>query len=380
MDLISGVISYPSKATTSFSLSLKQNFFKMEEIFSNPGFHHIAEKICWDLDIRSLQNLSKASDSTKSNCENVFAWLRRNLKIRFNHSQILIFAREKRKLRKLAILGKTNMKQILLKDSASRFGLKMEPSNPLDCLVILDQTHLVKIFNSPTQNHLDYAIQLGSIQMARVVFEQIRENVSVQNKNFTRNIIRTAINCDDESLGLEIVKVLAPLIENPIAPKVEKGFVPTNESSTLIAAVIYKQFEIAKVLLPLCNYHRDQKHVKTALKKAESQMKEAESQMKNADSKRENSFLELIEIIDLFKKWLAANGDFQFESQKKIPNTIQRSDKCDNLSWWQRMIKEFLSWMFPFLNEPANQSTNSAPMCKECSLKYENAQIVKQIS
>ena len=293
----------------------------MEEIFSNPGFRHIAGKICWNLDVKSLQNLSKTCEITKSISENVFAWLRKNLKIKLNHSKILIFAEENRKIRKLAVLVKTNLEQKRLRASASRFGLKM--SNPLDWFVILDQTHLVRIFNSQTQNHLDYAIWLGSKYMAEVVFEQIRDNILLQKHKFTPSIIDSAIICcdEDKSFALEIVKVLAPIMENPIAKE------------TLMLALLFRQFEIIKILLPLCIYQRHEKHVKSALIEAENQRNIAEYKMRNSSP-------EFIEIIELFKKWLVASDNFQCKCQKNISKTN----------------------------------------CEYCALKYENEQFMKRIS
>ena len=298
----------------------------MEEIFSNLGFGHIAEKICWNLDVKSLQNLSRTCESTELICEKILTWLRKNLKIKLNttqycNSKISIFAEENRKIRKLAVLVKTNLEQKRLRASGSRFGLKM--SNPLDCLVILDQTHLVRIFNSQTQNHLDYAIRLGSKYMAKVVFEQIRDNILLQKHKFTPSIIDSAIICcdEDKNFALEIVKVLAPIMEDPIAKE------------TLKLAILFRQFEIIKILLPLCNYQRHQKHVKLALIEAENQRKEAEYKMKNSSP-------EFIEIIELFKKWLVASDHFQCKCQKNISKTT----------------------------------------CEYCALKYENEQFVKRIS
>ena len=249
----------------------------MEKIFSNPGFHHIAEKICWNLDIKSLQNLSKASEITKSICDYILAWLKKNLKIKFNHSKIMIFAEEKRKLRKLAVLVKTNMEQMILKHSGTRFGLKLQSSNPLDCLVILDQANLVRIFNSPTQMHLEYAIYNGRKHMAMVLFEQM----SVQEKIFTPSVIKATIMCDnDKTFAFEMVGLLVPMFENPIT------------EDTLTSAVVLGQFKIIKTLLPLCNYQRDKKYVEAALKIAEYH-------------RRTIVFHELDDIIELFRKFLS---------------------------------------------------------------------------
>ena len=328
----------------------------MEKIFSNPGFHHIAEKICWNLDIKSLQNLSKTCEITEPICENILDWLRKNLKIKFNHSKILVFAKENRKIRKLAVLVKTNMEQMLLKDSGKRYGLKMESSNSLDCLVILDQTHLVRLFKTPTQTHLEYAAFLGSKHMAMVLFEIIKENISGLEQKFTQKIIEIAIICE-KKLGLEIVKVFAPKIENPI------------RSKSLVSAIRCECFEIIKVLLPLCNYQRDQMYVKMALKEAENQRNEAIYQ-------RRNSSPEFIEIMELFRKFLS---DHELHTVRlkpcnclyNISLTFPISDNPDSLTWMEKRTKNCLKWLLPYPYEGF--------VCNVCGSKYTDFEFYKLI-
>ena len=61
----------------------------MEQIFSTLGFHHIAQKICNNLDAESLTNFSQTNKNILKQCNQV--WLK---KVQ-NYKSLFIFQRDK---------------------------------------------------------------------------------------------------------------------------------------------------------------------------------------------------------------------------------------------------------------------------------------------
>ena len=169
----------------------------MEKILNNPGLQHLAEKIFWNLDCEDLEACEEINESAKDLLDNPIFWLWKCVQkglSKENHkdwAKAILLMKNSVMKRNIVLFLKWNLKKSGVVD--------------LPC------------YTSP------------------IVQDDFRNKIWKSCKSVVSSIENT-----------EIVKILAPLTDNPNAPD-ENGWTPIHE------AALNGHTEIVKILTPLTN-------------------------------------------------------------------------------------------------------------------------------
>ena len=186
-------MNYISDITKSVQNNqISQNI--MEKIISNPGLQHLAEKVFLNLDVEDLKICGQINQSCKQILENPMFWLK-----------------------KFRNLSKENRKEWI--------------------------NVITSVKNSDKQNAIMTYLQL-SLKKEALVDLPCYTNPAIQDK-FKKRIRKSCEKWGRSSdEDLEIVKILAPLTDNPNAPNID-GKTP------IYWAAKRGHIEIVKILAPL---------------------------------------------------------------------------------------------------------------------------------
>ena len=173
----------------------------MEKIINNPGLQHLAENVLWNLDVKYLKMCARINQSCKFILQNPIFCLRK-----FEH-----LSKENRKDWIKVIRSNKNSENGIAIISYLQWSLKKEASIDLPC----------------------YTRPEVQDDFRKKIFE-----TSVQD-DFRKKILESS-----KMSNLEIVKIIAPLTDNPNAPD-EYGNTPIYWSA------VNRHKEIAKILASL---------------------------------------------------------------------------------------------------------------------------------
>ena len=172
----------------------------MEKIINNPGLQHLAENVLWNLDVKYLKMCAQINQSCKFILQNPIFCLRK-----FEH-----LSKENRKDWIKVIHSNKNSENGIAIISYLQWSLKKEASIDLPC----------------------YTRPEVQDDFRKKIFE-----TSVQD-DFRKKILESS-----RMSNLEIVKIIAPLTDNPNAPD-------EYRNTPIFWAAFYGNTEIVKILAP----------------------------------------------------------------------------------------------------------------------------------
>ena len=197
----------------------------MEKIISNPGLHHLAEKVFWNLDVEDLKICGQINQSCKQILEKPMFWLKKFRSLSKENLKDWI---------KVIKLVKNSEKQKAI-ISYLQWNLKKEAVD-LPCY-------------SSTAVQADFGMRIREISQKGESSDEDTETVKIlvpliDNPNAPDEVGWTPIHEAAWKGSSEIVKILAPLADNPNAPN--------NYGDTPIHATAQNgHTEIVKILAPL---------------------------------------------------------------------------------------------------------------------------------
>ena len=216
----------------------------MENIITNPGLQHLAEKILWNLDVRHLKLCGLINQSCQQILDNPIFWLKkfRGLSEEKEKDWINVLKSVKNSEKKKAII------------SYLQWKLEKEPMD-LPCYTspAVHDNFRKKILKScmKEEESSDEDIEIVKI------LAPLTENPNAPNENGDTPIFWAARHG-----RTEIVKTLAPLTYNPNAPD-------TNGYTPIYIAAHHGHTEIIKILVPLTdNPNAGNHYVETPIHKA----------------------------------------------------------------------------------------------------------------
>ena len=192
----------------------------MEKIISNPGLQHLAEKVFWNLDVEDLKICAQINQSCKQILQNPIFCLRK-----FEH-----LSKENQKDWIKDIQSVKNSNKGIAIISYLRWNLKKENMVDLPC------------YSSPDVQH-DFEKKIWEICKNKESSDEDTEIVKIfapltDNPNVPDGCGRTPIYWAACYGHTEIVKILVPLTDNPNAPN-KNGVTPIH---------VAKDIEILRIL------------------------------------------------------------------------------------------------------------------------------------
>ena len=186
----------------------------MEKIITNPGLQHLAENIFWNLDVEHLKICGLINQSCQQILDNPMFWLRKFVGLSKANQKdwIKSIQSEKNSEKKRAIIAylQWNLK-------------KFEKANGI-------------AGKNPTNKHF-HECEDGEMDLP------CYSNPNVQD-DFRKRIMKVCKKEEPSDEHIEIVKILAPLTDNPNAPD-QCGRIPIHR------AAWFGHIEIVKILAPL---------------------------------------------------------------------------------------------------------------------------------
>ena len=231
----------------------------MENIITNPGLQHLAEKILWNLDVRHLKLCGLINQSCQQILDNPIFWLKkfRGLSEEKEKDWIKVLKSVKNSEKKKAIIS--YLQWILEKEPMDlpcytspavhnnfrkkilESCMKEEESSDEDIEIV---KILAPLTDNPNALHNDgetpffSAAMNGHTEIVKILVPLI-DNPNASDRNG-----ETPIHWAASEGHTEIVKILAHLTDNPNAPD-KNGFTPIHE------AAVGGYAEILKILVPL---------------------------------------------------------------------------------------------------------------------------------
>ena len=207
----------------------------MEKIFNNSAFQHLAENIFLNLNYEALEECSNINQSCKEILENPLFWLKLFIRRGLSKKNRTDWSRA------IKLVKNTDLEKKI--SSYLKRSSKNHRVVDIPCYINKDtirKFRKMSKLNDKEFKNLDYWKQIpyGCIQLS---------NPDISKDQGFRSLMRTAawIKNSDE-LTLELVKILAPLIDNPNAAVTNNAL----ESPIHIAAA-QGHTDFVKILAPL---------------------------------------------------------------------------------------------------------------------------------
>ena len=205
----------------------------MEKIIRNPGLQHLAEEVFWNLNVEDLKVCAQINQSCKQILQNPIFCLRKceHLSKENQNEWIKVIQSVKNSDKGIAVI------------SYVKWNLKKDKFVDLPCY------SNPAVQNDFRKKILEFCMYgLGHTEIVKIL-APLTDNPNAPNKNGNTLILYAASNGHTE-----IVKILIPLTDNPNAPN-EIGWTPIHYAAS------NGQIEIVKILAPLTdnpnapNYH-----------------------------------------------------------------------------------------------------------------------------
>ena len=191
----------------------------MEKIISNPGLQHLAEKFFWNLDVEDLKICAQINQSCKQILEDAMFWLRKfcHLSIESQNNWIKIIQSVKKSCYEKVIISylKWNLKEAVVVHDLQCFWFKKFRS-----LSRKNQMDWIKVIELEKNSEKDNAIMsylVWNLKKEHLVQLPLYSNPVAQNY-FRKKIMHICQKSGSSHEETEIVKILAPLTDNPNAP------------------------------------------------------------------------------------------------------------------------------------------------------------------
>ena len=199
----------------------------MEKILNNPGLQHLAKTIFWNLDFENLEVCREINQSSKEILDNPMFWLgifvRRGLSMK----------NQKDWIKAIQLNRNSEMEQNII--LYLKWKLKNKDEGDLPCYtnpIVQDE------FQNKILDVCDaYEDEIGNgIEVVKIL-APLTDNPNAPNNNGS-----TPIYWASENGHTEIVKILAPLTDNPNAPN-DDGQTPMDVAKSKDIRDILKSYE-----------------------------------------------------------------------------------------------------------------------------------------
>ena len=195
----------------------------METIICNPGLQHLAEKVLLNLDPWKLKICRQINQYCKQILQNPLFWLKkfRNISTKYQKDWIKV-------LKKVKNSDKSN--EII---SYLQWKLKKDPLEDFLC-------YTNPAIQDDFRKKIHLAVQYGHTEIVKIL-APLRDNPNAPDEVGITQIYWATWN---GYIGTEIVKILVPLTDNPNAPN-------NNGETPIFKAALKGYSEIVKILVPL---------------------------------------------------------------------------------------------------------------------------------
>ena len=220
----------------------------LETIINNPGFQHVAEEIFGNLNDNSLENCQQLNESSKQILEDPLFWLKKfvrggNLskKNQKEWTKLIQAKKNTDKEKPILLYLKWTLKKDGVVDLPLYTSLEVQKAfqKKIFCAALNGHSEIVKILAPLTDNpNIPGPIFIASN------FEHAEKIAASWNNPNTKFFGDTPIYCAARMGHTEIVKILAPLTDNPNAPNI-------HGDTPIYWAAWNGHSEIVKILVPL---------------------------------------------------------------------------------------------------------------------------------
>ena len=217
----------------------------MEKIISAPGLQHLAEKVFWKLKVEDLKICAQINQSCKRMLEDAIFWLRKfgSLSKESQNDWIIIIQSVKNSAYEKIIISylQWNLAKELVVDLPCFWFKKFRS------LSKKNQRNWIKVIESEKNSKKEKAIMdylQWKLNEEALVKLPCYSSPAVQNY-FRKKIMKICGEWESSDKDTEIVKILAPLTNNPNAPDGRNGETPIHRAAE------NGHTEIVKILAPL---------------------------------------------------------------------------------------------------------------------------------